>query len=328
MNKKKIFFKTKASDYDGWGNLQRQFNIYELLEKRKFEVLFFFQGSNKGYNFLKKKCNTIRIPKKISFTEEFKLISYYGKCDYFIIEQLHIPITFQKKIKTIAQKLIIFDDLLQNKYFCDKLFCCQENANFNKVKNNHKNKIIKFYYGYKYFPISKDLLKARNNKSKIKKNNNILISLGGGDYDEYILNCIDLLISFKNHFDFILIFLKGSFKNSTVKKLSKFKFVKIKKDKNSIVNELQKSKISILSGGYHKIESNYLDCNSIFIATQKHQNVLLHKFHKKTQCDYIKFRNSNFKKLLLKYLTKRFFKKSLINKLSFNNKYLLNNLLD
>ncbi len=307
MNKKKIFFKTKASDYDGWGNLQRQFNIYELLEKRKFEVLFFFQGSNKGYNFLKKKCNTIRIPKKISFTEEFKLISYYGKCDYFIIEQLHIPITFQKKIKTIAQKLIIFDDLLQNKYFCDKLFCCQENANFNKVKNNHKNKIIKFYYGYKYFPISKDLLKARNNKSKIKKNNNILISLGGGDYDEYILNCIDLLISFKNHFDFILIFLKGSFKNSTVKKLSKFKFVKIKKDKNSIVNELQKSKISILSGGYHKIESNYLDCNSIFIATQKHQNVLLHKFHKKTQCDYIKFRNSNFKKLLLKYLTKRFF---------------------
>ena len=107
MNKKKIFFKTKASDYDGWGNLQRQFNIYELLEKRKFEIVFFFQGSEKGYNYLKKKCDTIRIPRNISFIEEFKLISDYGKCDYFIIEQLHIPISFQK-IKNNCEKTNYF----------------------------------------------------------------------------------------------------------------------------------------------------------------------------------------------------------------------------
>ena len=72
------------------------------------------------------------------------------------------------------------------------MFSCQENENFKKVKNDSKNKILKFYYGYKYFPISKELIKAKKNKHKIKKNNNILISFGG-EYDEYILNCIDLL---------------------------------------------------------------------------------------------------------------------------------------
>lgn len=328
MVKKKIFIKTKASKIDGWGNLQRQFNLFQLIDKRKYEITFFFQGSRKGYSFLKKNSKTIFIPYKCSQNNEINLIKKNGHCDYFLVEQLYIPISYQKELKKISKKLIIFDDLLNNNYFCDTLFCCQENNNYLKVIRNNKNSITKFYYGYKYFPISKDLIKVKKNKSKIKKNNNILISFGGGDYDEYILNCINLLKSFTNHFEFILIFLKGSFKSSTVKKLNKFNFIKIKKDKNSIISELQKSKISILSGGYHKIESNYLGCNSIFVATQKHQDVLLEKFQKKTGCDYIKYRHNNFNNLLLSYLKNSFYNKSSNNKLIFNNKYILRTLLD
>ena len=149
MNKKKVFIKCKASEKDGWGNLQRQFNIAELIDKRKYIIIFFFQGSTKGYEFLKKKYLTINFDKKINLTLEKKLIEKYGIADIFIIEQLKISLKAQKIYSSVSKKLIIFDDLLENNYRCTYLFCCQKNDNYYKIKNNTYNSYLKFFYGYK-----------------------------------------------------------------------------------------------------------------------------------------------------------------------------------
>ena len=85
MIKKSIFIKTKASKIDGWGNLQRQFNIFQILDKRKYQITFFFQGSRKGYNFLKSKCKTVHVPYSFTYNQEINLIKKAGNCDYFII---------------------------------------------------------------------------------------------------------------------------------------------------------------------------------------------------------------------------------------------------
>ena len=317
MSKKKIFIRCKAGKNDGWGNLQRQFNIAELIDKRKYKIIFFFQGSNKGYQFLKKSFLTIKLKENISLEKELKILGNFDNSDFFIIEQLNISLLAQRKYKSITKKLIIFDDLLQNQYHCNDLFCCQINNNYKLTLNNKKNKIDRFFYGYKYFPLSKELIKV--SKIKNKKNKNIVISLGGGTYDKYYINILQILDKYKSKFNKVIIFLKGEFKNDTIINIKKYDFIVVKKDKSSIFKYIKESQLNILSGGYHKIESNFLRAKSFFIATHQHQNSLLENVTKFTNQNFIYFKSKNSNLLLNEYL------ESFFNGKKYKEKYIINN---
>ena len=88
---------------------------------------------------------------------------------------------------------------------------------------------------------------------------------------------------------------------------------------------MNKSNLLIVSGGYHKIEANYLQKPIIAIATQKHQDNLLKKFKLKTNLKYISYKNDKFENILNNYLNK-FFIKNL--KSTFKQKKIINDKCD
>ena len=154
-----------------------------------------------------------------------------------------------------------------------------------------------------------------------------MISLGGGGYDRYYRLIVENLALRTNKFNYAIIYLKGEYKKNTINYFKKFDFIKLKTNKSSILLDLIKCKFSILSGGYHKIESNYLKIPSIFVSTQKHQDVLLKNFTQISNQDYICYNEKNFDLLLNKYLIKMFSqKKSKVKKIinNYNEKFLKN----
>ena len=194
------------------------------------------------------------------------------------------------------------DDLLNKNYFTDILICCQENSNFTKYLNNTKNDVGKLFYGYKYFPI------PYTKKIKFIHKRNVLISLGGGQYDDLYLKIFKILRIYNEYFDKIIICFSGVYNNKTIRYLNRFSFTKIIENKKNIIQYMNKSNLLIVSGGYHKIEANYLQKPIIAIATQKHQDNLLKKFKLKTNLKYISYKNDKFENILNNYLNKFFIK--------------------
>ena len=196
--------------------------------------------------------------------------------------------------------------MLDKNYCSDYLISCQDH---NNIKNVTKAKNTKLLIGYKYFPFSSEIIRFSKKKVKIKKKvKSILVFLGGGEYEAAFIKVLEAI----KKFDFSKITLVlGS---SSSKELSKILKKKIKKinliPKTKKIGELFKSHdISLVSGGYTKLEAAILNNPCSIIQTQWHQNEITKKFCKETGCENLghfsklsakKIENSISKLLLLK----------------------------
>ena len=300
MNSKKTIIISRAGKIDGWGNFHRQYSLAVYLKERGHKINFIIIESKKAFKQSSKLFNSHLIKNDKNFKNKIiNKVSKYKNLDYIIIELYKLDLDFQKKLFRLTNKLVVFDDLLNKNYFANILICCQENDNFKKFIKNKKNYVEKFYYGYKYFPIciNKNFENKINKKIKYK----IIISLGGGSYDNLYLKIFSVLKNYKKYYDEIQFFFSGEYNNKTIKYLDNFNYIKIYQNKNNILNYMNQANLLITSGGYHKIEANYLNKPIIAIATQKHQNQLLKNFEKKTNINFLKYNIKNFDNALNKF---------------------------
>ena len=83
---------------------------------------FFFINSNLKLNFKNKKkffFHFVPINNKKSFIQQFININKYEKFHTLIIDDYDLNLANQKKIYNFVDKLIILDDSLSRKVFCD-----------------------------------------------------------------------------------------------------------------------------------------------------------------------------------------------------------------
>ena len=196
----------------------------------------------------------------------------------FFLESLDLNLSIQKFYGSLSKKFVILDDLLDKNYCSDYLISCQNHTN---TKNIIKTKNTKLLIGYKYFPFSDEIIKFSKKKIKIKeKVNSILVFLGGGEYEGAFIKILDAIKKFK--FSKITLIM-GS---SSSKELSKILTKKVRNlnliSKTKKIGELFKNHdISIVSGGYTKLEAAILGSPCSIIQTQWHQNEITKKFSKK-----------------------------------------------
>lgn len=291
---KKYYLRTSAGGKLGWGNLFRILIIYDYLKENKKKVYLYVKGNNEVYNFLKKKkINYIKIQKN-DLVHENKILKSNGYADVSFIEVLGPTLGLQRIYKKNSKKLVVLDDLLNKKYDCDFLFCCQT-----KKKHLIKN-IKKIYNSFKYFPVSKEFNNYIHKKKKIRKNiKNLIVFLGGGNYSRI---CI-LIAKYLNKLKLNVTFLIGN--ESSMKTKSQLKKInrkfKVLINYTKIADIIFKSDLIICGGGYTKIEAGYLKTPLIPICVQKHQNIVAENFKQIFGINFIKHNeidNKNLTKLI------------------------------
>lgn len=309
--KRNILFISRIGGVNGWGNYFRLRYVANLLNKKQFNIFFFIETSNKDFKEFDKGFNTFLFNYSVNdFKKSLSIIKSISP-EIISCEVYKLPLYKQLIYKRLTSRLIIFDDIYSTRnYNCDVFIACQK---FKKPKNFGFINAKEIYEGYKYFPISKDLIKVRNNIKK--KNKNILLSLGGGNYLNLYLRIIRILKEKKKLFNNLIVCCKGDLE---LKSSNTDTFIKIRTNQKNVYKEMNNSNLSIVSGGYHKIEANYLGNNCIAIATNDHQICLLKQFKKYSNVVYLsyndKFFNSKLSELIDKIL--------LTNKLFAQNKFI------
>ena len=154
------YLRCSAGGNEGWGNLFRLLIIREyLLKKLESKVILIINNNQKIKKFLtKKKINFLSLKKK-SLDFEKKKIDKLNKSDLTIIEKLNPSIKLQNIYIRKSNKVIVLDDILENKYKVDLLISCQKT-----FKKPSISKKTKFYSGYEYFPFRSEFNSFFNKK--------------------------------------------------------------------------------------------------------------------------------------------------------------------
>ena len=274
---KRIYFRTRGGGKQGWGNVIKLSNILELI-KKKVKHLFIIEGNSHIHQYLKKKnINCLKLPENISLKKEEEKIKNLIKSDVTIMEMLDCSYKRQEIYKKKTKKLIVLDDILENKYCADLVICAQKKSLIKKINNL---KIDFDYYPIDY-KFKKYLKKNKKINYKLKK---IFICLGGSFYKRTFLYLFNY---FKNTDFQIIFFLGNESKKITKINLQKFKNIKVKYNLDHIAKHIYYSDLVICGGGYIKLETAFLQTPMITIPVQDHQLTLVKDFKKFCDIPYI-----------------------------------------
>ena len=312
------YLRCSAGGNEGWGNLFRLLIIREyLLKKLESKVILIINNNQKIKKFLTKKNKLFEFKKKVWISK--KKIDKLNKSDLTIIEKLNPSIKLQNIYIRKSNKVIVLDDILENKYKVDLLISCQKT-----FKKPSISKKTKFYSGYEYFPFRSEFNSFFNKKKKIKKEiKNITIFLGGSSYEKFNYKVAQRI----KNYDGTRFILGGELDLKFKKKLLEInKTFKVLQLPKNLAEILFKSDLVISGGGYSKIEAAAVGTPQISIAIHKHQVTLLKNFKKKFKTRYIILKNIddlnkiiesfNFKKRFLESKNyKRFFSQNGIEKI-------------
>ena len=280
------YLRCSAGGNEGWGNLFRILIIREhLIKNFKSKVKVIINSNSKVKNFLKKKKIDFICLYKKNFNYEKKKISRIKDCDLSVIEMLNPKEKIQKLYMSKSKKLIVLDDVLDNRYYCNLLFSCQ-----NTQKKPFISKKTLFFSGYKFFPLREEFNKFIKKKKKMinKKIKKITVFLGGSSYEKITYKVAKKLKNY-NRTNFILGGeLNIEFKKKIMKINKSFSVIKLPKN---IAEILYKSDLVISGGGYAKIETACVGTPQISIAVHQHQIDLLKNFSKKFNLKFITEKN-------------------------------------
>jgi len=280
--KKNIIFRLNFNKYIGLGHLIRCLRIIKELEKKyKIFLVFDKQTNNKEIFKLIKKYNLINLyDSNKNFVNQNKDSELFLKKtseikrDIIIIDDYRFNIIWHKKIKKFTKKLIVIDDFLNKKTYCDYYI------NYKLIKNNNFFKLMaykntKLLLGKDYLILDKNIKKIINNKNSV----NILINFGNSfDFKKIktLLNNL-FICKFQKKVTFIIyigIFAKNY--NYIFELKKKYKNIKLQFKKTYIETIFDKIDLFIGSAGNSIYENSYLKIPSIFFETSSNQENDIH----------------------------------------------------
>ncbi len=295
----KIVFRCDAANIPeiGSGHVYRSLIIAKFLKKRLSlnpkQIVFVvkIKGKfSKNLSILRKsKFQIIKIKSTIKnySIEEAKELNKL-KANIIIIDRLgKVRKNFYKLIKNNFKKKIIIDDSSIQR----KLFDLSLNPLIQNVPTFQGAKI-----GYRYLIL--DIFKKINLKTK-KNNKNIFLFFGGFDnknLSQKVINSLGLIKARLN------IYLPLAYKKSVKIKKNKHNFIFFKPEK--YFKELNKSNISIISGGIALFDSILYKKKIICIPQYKHQELNAKKIFKTKAINYLNIKNKNFHARLVDLILK------------------------
>lgn len=292
-------FRVDFSENIGLGHLIRCLAIKEKLNNNKSKFIFvvgnnkensyknYFKKNEKIYvskqSYVLKKNNLIfNLKNDFEFT---KNIANKSKNVIIIVDNYKINSIWCKRIAPYCNKIVVINDIIKNKIWCDILL----DQTFNRNKNLYKNFIIKqteLFVGHQYAILRKQfdnkIIKTRDINT-----NSIFLSMGGTD-PKYMTEKI-LKILIKNNFlkknSVIVLLNKNSSQINIIKNKYKYyinnKNIMIYNDVYDISKLMIKCFIGIGSGGVSAIERCKMGLPSLVYQAANNQKDIINNMEKK-----------------------------------------------
>ena len=220
---------------------------------KEYKIIFLYKGSEK---FINQSNDAIR----------FNDITKNFRQKFTIVDDYRLSNIWHKKVKKENNKIIVIDDLLNRKMFCDFYINYKyEKFNKNRIKKYLPKKCIKLL-GPKYNTLD-------NNLFKNKKKEYVMVNFGNSfdykNFEIHINRIINICLQNKTK----LVICVGIFSKNYkfLDKVSKYKFIKILYKKFQIEYYLNKTKVFVGSAGSSIYEMSYLNTPSIFLKIAKNQ---------------------------------------------------------
>lgn len=305
--KKNIGFIFEVNNKIGGGHFWRCFNFARIL-KRKNNNIFFIT------NFLSNNYKKILFKEKIKSIQLSQLNNYQNLKKKIIKEKIEILITdyynfnskSKKNIKKILKKLVVIDDHVEKKHFCDIYINNNllDSKSLKKIKTLNPN--CKLLLGIKYFVLNNKLYKLNTkNTSRIKK---IFIFFGTSDNSNLTLKILKYLKKFDNFKLDVIIGNMNKNKYKIEKYCKNLSNIKIFSSltNNKLLNIMSKNNLAIGAGGVNLYERLFLGLPSIVITNADNQIVSSKYLSKRKVIEYLgedkNFTRDKFEKSFRKIL--------------------------
>jgi len=270
-NKKNIAFKIPDNPQMGLGHFIRCFKIAKKIQN-KYHIFFITsleQKLNLKY-FKKFPFKFILIDKKKNFIQEFKEINKSKKINTLFIDDYSFNFLKQKKISNLVSKLIILDDSLKRKIYCDYFINYKFDSKkliLSNLKKNNSSIKKKCLLGEEFWIPSFGLSRHFKNKKKY-----ISISFGNSFNFKKIEKFLKKFLVKNNKFHFqIFIGLNCTNYQYLTNLSKKFKNIKIVMKQFIIDKYLNKTFLFIGSSGNSIYEMSYLNIPSLFFSISNNQ---------------------------------------------------------
>ena len=272
----------------GGGHFWRCFNLAKALDNKKKKFFFISNKLHKNFiNLLKKeKFNYVKINRIENFSSIQKVITK-KKINIIISDYYGFNLENKKKTKKIIDKLIVIDDHIKRKHYCDVLI----NNNFmsykskNEIKKLNPNTLL--FLGEKYFIHNKNFFRIKKKeKRKIKK---VFVFFGSSDPSNETFKFIKAVENF-DYVKFVILIGKLNKKISQIRSYCKNK--KNIKVFYNVPNSLalrimQNTNFAFGSGGINLTERLYLGIPSVAVCTALNQKDALLALKKKKIIHYL-----------------------------------------
>ncbi|MAJ45216.1 MAG: UDP-2,4-diacetamido-2,4,6-trideoxy-beta-L-altropyranose hydrolase [Candidatus Marinimicrobia bacterium] len=262
----------------GGGHFWRCFNFSKLLQNNKRKFFFISNKLDKNFIRILKKEN-FKYRQKINFNDfnQIKNLIKKLKLKIIVSDYYHLHAKNKKKIRDLVDKLIVIDDHLNKKHFCDIFINNNFMNNESKLKIKELNPNTNLLLGPDYFIHNKKFLKIKKKIKKKKRIKNIFIFFGTSDLSNETYKFIKSVsrienINFKilvgnlnKNYKSIVNFCKNKKNMKIFYNLSNYRTLKL----------MQKTDFAFGSGGINLTERLFLGLPSAVICTAKNQKKAL-----------------------------------------------------
>ncbi|QGY40886.1 hypothetical protein GM415_12350 [Pseudodesulfovibrio cashew] len=276
----RILFRTRGGPTQGWGNVFRLAAFADLCKERgETDIHFLVEGPKEVPAFIESRGYPVTgLPDEVSLEDEGAALEALGRFDLVIMEMLECHHLRQRLLKRFADKVVVFDDLLDHTYECDLVICGQDLPSFGNISIS--SPATRFETGYDYFMFApayrRYIGKERALNSEVRT---ALVAFGGGRYDVAYLKAAHALARFPQ---VTPTFILGPAATRLGEDLQAIlPEAKILGRVDNMDEMLFNSDLAIVSAGYLKLESAITRTPAIMIATQWHQIPLAEEFHAK-----------------------------------------------
>lgn len=278
--KKRILFRTRGGPTQGWGNVFRLAAFADLCKERiNVSIRFLAEGPAEVADFIKSRGYSVeRLPDEVSLQDEEAALETLGRFDIAIMEMLECDRHRQRLLNSYANRVVVFDDLLDHTYECDLVVCGQDLPQYGNISISSPS--TQFLTGYEYFMLSPTFMRYIGKKRTLnEKVKTALVTFGGGRYDVAYLKAAHALSRFP---DIQTTFILGPAATELGNELLAILPESTILGRVDNIDELLfSSDIALISAGYLKLEAAITKSPAIMIATQWHQIPLAEQFSAK-----------------------------------------------
>tara|TARA_B100000989_G_scaffold83208_2_gene59559 strand:- start:16743 stop:18200 length:1458 start_codon:yes stop_codon:yes gene_type:complete len=274
---KNIVFRLDCNPKSGFGHFYRCLSIAENINKNSYKVFFILNFESKKIanilgNFEIKFFNLKQKLYKNFENDDLKQTLFIlkkkikGKINFLFVDHYDLNLNWQKKISQNVDKLVVINDLVKTKVYCDYF------VNFfkNEINKKYFLKKTKFITGFENSIIQKKYFSLKHKKFKKDK---IGFFFGATDSKSLTLKTIKKLLKINNSKLEYLIFL-GTYnrdKNKIIELTKKNKKFLIYHSKKNNFEFFLRSKFIFCSSGYFNLERIFFRISSSNIYINQNQ---------------------------------------------------------